>query len=223
MRKNIKDSFVTFDKYYELLETEIDFEFFVAYSLGCSNLLHQKIADQYSSNKEKYYSAYKNSPYYKDFRITSLSVSNQLTTQYLIGIINCMDPEEKEKYLLNLIKIPFKFIHNHIVTKTKVDIYYIRDLSLKYAEKNSLSVIFGSIHVFSISLYLCKILNKTILLEHDFFMVNLLRKSFEFVNTPRSFNSLEINIEEINKFKKNYSNFPLKKNTKLSQIILLRN
>lgn len=211
-----KDSYISFDKYYAALEVEIDFDFFVAYSLGCSNLIHEKITFQYSLNKEKYYNAYKKSPYYKDIRLTSLSVSNQLATQYLIGIISCMSPEEKKNYFMTLIKTPFKFIYKYIVNNPVVDIYRIRDLSLEYAKNNKLSIIFGSIHVFSITLYLCKILNKKILLENDYFMVKLLKKSFAVANTLQSFDSLEIPNEDINKFKKNYSKFPVKKNTKLS-------
>ncbi|MFY2308866.1 hypothetical protein ACOSZE_15525 [Lysinibacillus fusiformis] len=215
---NAKDSITNFDKYYEILDTEIDFDFYIPYSLGCSNLLHKKIFTQYSLDKEKYYNAYKNSPFYKDIRLTSLSASNQLATQYLIGIISSMNTEEeKNNFLLSLIKIPFKFIDQYIKKNPVVDLYSIRDLSLDYAKKNKLSIIYGSIHVFSISLYLCKYLNKKILLEHDHFTPKLISKTFKVSNTHPTFSLIENNyIDDINKFKATYSNFPIKKFNELS-------
>lgn len=213
-----KDLIINFDKYFEILDTDIDFDFYIPYSLGCSNLLHKKIFSLYSLDKEKYYNAYKNSSYYKDIRLTSLSVSNQLATQYLIGIISCMDTEtERNNFLMSLIKIPFKFIDQYIKKNQIVDLYFIRDLSLNYAKKNKLSIIYGSIHIFSISLYLCKFLDKKILLEHDHFTATLISKVYTASNTHENFSLIEKNYtDDINKFKTIYSNFPIKKFNDLS-------
>lgn len=209
---------VSFDKYYELLECDIDFEFYLPYSLGCSNLLHNKITEEYSHSKEKFYSAYKSSPYYKDSRLTSLSVSNQIAVQYLIGILACMTEEEKKDYLIKLIKISFKFIYQNITKNSIVDLYELRDLSLHYAKKNKISIIYGSVHVFSIALYLTKYFNRKILLEGDHFTLKLIRDVYNQSNATFNFDLLEENkfTNEIIDFKKNYNDFPIKKFNELS-------
>lgn len=208
---------VNFQSYIEVLDENLDLDFYVPYSLGCSNLLHKKINEYYSKDKEKYYAAYKNSQYYMDDRILSLSVSNQLATQNLIGLTACLKENDKNDLILDLIKVPFKFIFQYIQKNEIIDIYEIRDISLEYARKNKLSVIYGSIHVFSITLYLCKIFNKRIILEDNLFTINLIKGSIRNITEPTQFKDLEIkHLEEILNFKKSYSKFPIKKFESLS-------
>ena len=209
---------MSFDSFEKQFDRKFDFNFFIPYSLGCSELLHNKINEIYSLNKETYHQAYKNSTYFNDDKILSLSVLNQVSTQRLIGILSVVEPLEKEKIILKLIKISFKFIYQYVRRVRSVDIYEIRDISLDYAKKKKLSKIYGSAHVFFITLYLCKVFDKKINLEDNMSSVNLVESSIENIHVTYSFESIGIQNEEdfIKQFKAQYSNFPLKKFDSLS-------
>lgn len=208
---------VTFDDFTKQIKEPFDFNFLIPYSLGCSQRLHKEINQLYAKDKELFYKAYKESPFYNDYRILALSVLNQDATQKLIGIFFTLDENQKSSLTLSLIKVGFKFIYQYINQTNAIDIYEIRDLSLKYAKKHNLSIIYGSCHVFAITLYLCSTFNRKICLEDTLSSVNLIKSSFLTIEYNYSFNALgNVNDSEIKDFINKYKDFPLKKSSALS-------
>ncbi|WP_394187869.1 hypothetical protein [Paenisporosarcina quisquiliarum] len=208
-----RQDFLTYEEFIGKLNN-FDEKFLTILSLASMPKLHHEISSLYDKNKNIYYQNYKNSLYFNDKRILKISVLNQDATRKLIGISE--NQENIEKITLNLIKNGYKFVYNYIKNSSTVDLYVLRQKSLKFIIENKLAQTFGSAHLFSIALYLCKHFKKKILIEKDLFIVKLINDSLDQLNQDLMLKDLNGTYEEeIQKFLKMYPGLSLKKNTSL--------
>lgn len=154
-----------------------DFDLLIMMAIGSRDSLHEEIAAIYREKREIYYEFFKNSPYYEDERLASLSVQNYRAIQQFIGIYLFEQTIDSEQTTQKLIKKGYRFVYNFIKNNLKVDFYKLRDQYVDYVKKNVLEKNIHSAHLFGIALYLCKKLDK--LIQFDDFDVNLIKNSIE--------------------------------------------
>ncbi|AJE54293.1 hypothetical protein [Paenibacillus polymyxa] len=153
-----------------------DFDFLLIVAVGSRDFIHEDIKSNYNQNKEYYYSLFKESDYFNDTRIISLSVGHYQAIQQFIGLYLHEKSLKKNDLTLKLIKKGFKFISNFVKNNNKIDLYKLKDGYSQYVRNNQFEKTVHSAHIFGIAIYLSKSFNKEII--YDDFDINLINSSF---------------------------------------------
>ncbi|WP_339289153.1 hypothetical protein [Paenibacillus sp. FSL E2-0201] len=173
MRRIRKNSI--FDEFYSELNIP-DFDLLIVIAIGSRDFIQNDIKEIYNQDKEFYYGLYKESPYYKDPRISCLSINNYQAIQQFIGLFLHEKSMGTNELTLRFIKKGFKFVYNFVKDKKQVDFYILRDSYLNHVKKNGFNKTVHSAHTFGVALYLSRELNKSIVF--DDFDIDLLNSSF---------------------------------------------
>lgn len=192
-----------------------DFDLLIIMAIGSRDSLHDEIAKLYRENRDTYYELFKNSIYYQDRRLASLSVQNYRAIQQFIGIYLLEQTFDSNQTTMKMIKKGYRFVYNFVKNQLKVDFYKLRDQYIDYVKKNVLEKNIHSAHLFGIALYLCRELNKTIIFDE--FDITLMKDSIgqvflDMVAEPEEMEAAEAFLEQYRKIgimKKDFS-LPLK-------------
>lgn len=154
-----------------------DMDMLITMAMGSRDILHEEISSIYKENKVTYYREYKNSPYYHDSRLQSLSVQNYQAIQQFIGIYLHEQSLQSTSITMKLIKKGYRFVYNFVKNNLKVDLYKLRDDYIAYVKKNSFEKNVHLAHLFGIALFLCEQMNKDII--YDSFDVSLIKNTID--------------------------------------------
>lgn len=166
-----------------------DFDLLIIMAIGSRDSLHNEIEEIYRLNRDTYYELYRNSPYFNDNRLTSLSVQNYRAIQQFLGIYLFEQSIGTNQTTIKLIKKGYRFVYNFVKNQFRVDFYKLRDRYMEYVKKNVLEKNVHAAHLFGIALYLCEQLDKVII--YDSFDIDLINNAIEQV-----FLVMEVSLEE---------------------------
>jgi len=185
-----------------------DFDFYIIIAIGSNSFLYNDIETIYNENKEMYYDIFKNSSYYNNEYILSLSTLTYKCIQQFCGIYLYEKNLNKDDTALKLIKKGYRFVYNFINNKSSIYIYDLRESFLNYVAKNSFDSTVSSFSVFSIAIYLCNIYNFEILC--DSFDIKMLSDSLSQIYTKYTEPS-QLNDQNVIKFLNKYCSIGIKK------------
>ncbi|MEE4580535.1 hypothetical protein [Paenibacillus polymyxa] len=181
-----------------------DFDFLLIVAIGSRDLIHEDIKSSYNQDKEHYFSLFKESDYFNDKRIKSLSVSHSQAIQQFIGLYLHEKSINKNDLTLKLVKKGFKFVSNFVKNNSNVDFYLLKERYMQYVRNNQFEKNVSSGHLYGIAIYLSKRDNKKVIF--DDFDVNNMNSAFVqiFGEANAAFQSQTYNdnkIQFMNKFK----------------------